>query len=391
MSGYQFIRINTYARIPNAKFDKQSIWGIVHEADRVPHACLHIQEPKPPLLLFGEPLNNMAQKLYNLADQCHDTLHRKIRIDAQLLLAGIASYPKKAHETDYNDEHFQSWLKQSIEFLKDEYGDCLRSIILHSEDESHPHIHFYAYPNPDESGVLNIRDIHVGMKARDTVKDKGLGSGKKRRKLYKDAMRELQDRYYAKVGISSGLARLGPKRQRLTRKEWRDEQNRCERLEYYEQQKKQAAKLNKALTQSNNLNSTLLGKLKKEKLILEKENFQKLELSQNSWLSKSKKVDYLLSKNKKLKNNNQSLLKKYTAIKSDYQAARENIKSLSTGATSLKNQLSKLHKLLDEKKHQLEFIKDKYHKALQIIRDPLRLFKNSRNIKNTRNEVTYES
>ncbi len=184
MSGFQFIHIDTYARIPNLKFSKQSIWGVVHEANRVPHACLHIENPKKPILLYGEQLNIMAQNLYDLADSSKDSLGRKIRKDGQLLLAGVASYPKKSQDTEYNDEHFQSWLKLSIQFLKDEYGDCLRTIILHFDDEEHPHYHFYCHPNPDENNKLDIRDIHVGMKARDTVSDKGVGSGKKRRKLF---------------------------------------------------------------------------------------------------------------------------------------------------------------------------------------------------------------
>ncbi len=388
MSGFQFIHIDTYARIPNKSFKKQSIWGVVHEADRVPHACLHIENPKRPILLYGEQLNKMAQKLYDLAEQCRDSLGRKTRKDAQLLLAGVASYPKTIEETDYNSEHFQHWLNLSIAFLKEEYGDCLRSIVLHAEDESHPHIHFYAIPNPNENSELNIRDIHVGMKARDTVSDKGIGSGKKRRKLYKDAMREFQDRYYSKVGISSGLSRLGPKRQRMTRKEWRDEQNRCDRLKYYEQQKTNIEKLSKTLSQSNEQKEQLLEALKDEKKSIEKENFQSVALSQESWFSKSSKVDYLVSKNKKLKKDNKNLFKKYISIKDDHQVITTKMKSLTSQISSLKAKLIKFQNLLNDRNRQLELIKEKYQQALAIIRDPLRLFKKSKKTNN--NEVTYE-
>jgi hypothetical protein len=388
MSGYQFIHVDTYARIPNKNFNKQSIWGIVHEADRVPHACLHIENPKKPILLYGEQLSKMAQKLYDLADKCRDSLGRKTRKDAQLLLAGVASYPKKSQDIEYNDEHFQRWLKLSVQFLKDEYGDYLRSIILHFDDELFPHYHFYCYPNPDENNRLNIRDVHVGMKARDTVSDKGLGSGKKRRKLYKDAMRAFQDRYYSKVGISSGLSRLGPKRQRMTRKEWRDEQNRCDRLKYYEQQKIEIEKLSKTLSQSNEQKEQLLEKLKDEKKSIEKENFHSLEISQASWFSKSSKVDYLVSKNTKLKKDNKNLFKKYISIKDDHQMVKTKMKSLTTQVSSLKTKLIKFQNLLNDRNRQLELIKEKYQQALAVIRDPLRLLKKSKKTNN--NEVTYE-
>jgi hypothetical protein len=387
MSGFQFIHVDTYARIPNKNFNKQSIWGIVHEADRVPHACLHIENPKKPILLYGEQLNEMAQNLYDLADKGRDLLDRKTRKDGQLLLAGIASYPKKSEDTEYNDEHFQNWLQLSILFLKDEYADCLRSIILHFDDEPFPHLHFYCHANPDRNGHLNIRDVHVGMKARDTISDKGVGSGKKRRKLYKDAMRAFQDRYYAKVGVSSGLARLGPKRQRMTRKEWHDEQNRCDRLKYYEQQKTKVERLSKTLSQSNDQKVKLLEELKDEKKAIEKENFHNLELSQKSWFSKSNKVDYLVGKNNKLKDDNKSLLKKYISIKDDHQVIKTQMKSLTSQISSLKTKLIKFQNLLNDRNRQLELIKEKYQQALAIIRDPLRLLKKS---KKTNNEVTYE-
>jgi hypothetical protein len=387
MSGFQFIHIDTYARIPNAKFSKQGIWGVVHEAGRVPHACLHIKKPERPILLYGEELNKMAQKLYDLADKARDSLGRKTRKDAQLLLAGVASYPKKSQDTEYHDEHFQNWLKLSIQFLKDEYGDCLQSIILHFSDEIYPHIHFYSHPKPDENNMLNIRDIHVGMKARDTVSDKGLGSGKKRRKLYKDAMRAFQDRYYSKVAISSGLSRLGPKRQRMTRKEWHDEQNRSDRLRYYEQQKTQIEKFSITLSQSNEQKEKLLEELKDEKKSIEKENFHNLELSQKSWFSKSSKVGYLLGKNNKLKDDNKSLLKKYISIKDDHQVIKTQMKSLTSQISSLKTKLIKFQNLLNDRNRQLELIKEKYQQALAIIRDPLRLLKKS---KKTNDEVTYE-
>lgn len=387
MSGFQFIHIETYARVPSAKHKKQSIRGIINEVERIPHACLHIKNPAAPTLVFGTNPSKVADQIYKLADECQDNLGRKIRKDAQLLLAGVVSYPKKATDTNYEDEHFQKWLKQTIEFLKVEYGSCLKSVILHSDDEEFPHCHYLVVPEPDSNGILNIRDIHPGMRARDTESDKGVGSGKVRRRLYKDAMRAFQDRYYSLVGISNGLSRLGPGRRRLTRKEWHDEQNRCEQIAFYKQEKTKIEKLSASIQLENKKKVQLLDSLKKEKKSLAKENFYKVKLGKNNWFGKSSKIDFLVTQNKKFNKKNTELLKKISSIETDYQAAKSKVKTLLAEVSLLKNKLSEFQMLLDEKRRQFELIKARYHKALEIIRNPLRLLKHSNSAES---EVTYE-
>ena len=81
-----------------------------------------------------------------------------------------------------------------MKFIASEYGDQLHTAVLHL-DESHPHVHFYVIP-------------------RET--------GKKLEA--KKAMQSYQDDYFSQVSVQCGHTRLGPRRQRLTRAEWKGQQ-----------------------------------------------------------------------------------------------------------------------------------------------------------------------
>ena len=66
-------------------------------------------------------------------------------------------------------------------------------------DEKQPHIHFYVYSDTE----VNAKALHYGHKAK---------------KNFIAAAKDFQDDYHAQVAIHCGMARLGPKRQRLTRR-----------------------------------------------------------------------------------------------------------------------------------------------------------------------------
>ncbi|ART81725.1 hypothetical protein CBP31_03030 [Oceanisphaera profunda] len=229
---YQFIHIETYAKISNKNNKKQSIFGIAKEAERAPCSCSHVTNPQPPKT-FGKSPSEIAKMAVELASKSTDPRGRKIRKDGQILLAGVASYPVRMEDLKNADdevkEHFSQWLRLTREFLRGEYGAQLQGHVVHL-DEEFPHVHFYVLPEPCESGFLHIRSVHCGMAARDTVHEKMEGAGKARARLYKAAMRSFQDRYYEHVGKPCGLARTGPKRDRLTRKEWKQEQERMKRI-----------------------------------------------------------------------------------------------------------------------------------------------------------------
>ena len=69
-------------------------------------------------------------------------------------------------------------------------------------DEEQPHIHFYVYSDTE----VNAKALHYGHAAK---------------KNFIAASKAFQDDYHAQVAIHCGMARLGPKKQRLTRAEWK--------------------------------------------------------------------------------------------------------------------------------------------------------------------------
>ena len=80
-------------------------------------------------------------------------------------------------------------------------------------DESHPHLHIYTV-DPD------ARRLVPGWQAKRAA-NAGGSSGKEANAAYRTAMQQWQDALYNDVGRYHGLDRLGPKRQRLTRPEYR--------------------------------------------------------------------------------------------------------------------------------------------------------------------------
>ena len=115
----------------------------------------------------------------------------------------MASYPRGGIEYGY-------WKQCTLEWLQIEFGEHLRTVVEHT-DETHPHVHFYVV-NPDGG---NVKDLHPGFRAA-----KGAQTPKEQRLAYNTAMRAFQDRFWEHVAGPSGLARLGPGRQRMSRAQW---------------------------------------------------------------------------------------------------------------------------------------------------------------------------
>src|SRR5690606_22889648 len=102
--------------------------------------------------------------------------------------------------------------------LKKKYGSTLRSVIEHT-DEANPHIHFYVVPELGQ----RFETVHEGRSASAEAKAQGLKKGAQNT-AYKAAMREYQDDFFTDVAIKHGMSRIGPARRRLSRQEWKQEQ-----------------------------------------------------------------------------------------------------------------------------------------------------------------------
>lgn len=211
---YQFIHVETYARI--AKGRKFAMRDIVAEAMREPAACEHVKQPTKPTTIYGETdLNRLIDEIEEDASDAVDCIGHKLRKDSQLLLAGVASFPVSVSELKEDATNYIRWRNRVIKFLQNEYGENLCSVVQHL-DEEYPHVHFFVKPIKNGRN-LDLGRLHPGRFAASDRK------AKNRQKLYKDAMKAYQDRFFESVGKPSGMTRLGPKKRRLTREQWKSE------------------------------------------------------------------------------------------------------------------------------------------------------------------------
>jgi hypothetical protein len=214
MAGYQFAHIDGYARQGGKSKTGQvmSAQQIADEAERKPGAHPHVKEPQPPIQLFGVTPSEAVQQATEWAEQAVDPRGRKLRIDGLCLGAGVVSVPDNLSE-----ELWPEYRNEMICYLKKKYGDRLKSVVEHL-DEKYRHIHFYLVPMPGES----FGSVHPGVAAARASAARGERKGMQNLE-YKNAMRSWQDEIYT-VSNNFGLARIGPRRRRLSRDGWKAEQ-----------------------------------------------------------------------------------------------------------------------------------------------------------------------
>jgi len=215
------MHVEGYARTAGkGKAGGHTVDSIAAEADRHAGACPHITAPAAPVLLFGVSPSEAAAQAKAWADKATDARGHKLRKDGLCLLAGVTSVPPHFTDKDWN-----AFKKQSLAWMKSEYGKRLVSVVEHT-DEQYRHLHFYAVPLEGE----RFDSLHDGFKAQNEA-NKSRGSRKatkEEKKLdlkagrlaYGDAMGKFQDRFYSAVGRRFGMARIGPKRRRMSRPEW---------------------------------------------------------------------------------------------------------------------------------------------------------------------------
>lgn len=217
---FQFVHVECYSI-------KTGGAGIAAEAGRKPDHSRHVDDPLPPVLLAGVEPEAAWSEIERRHSKARDRVkmkngrvaERRLRVDANVLLAAVASYPTPTTETDTDSPEFQDWQNRAIAWLTEQHGEPL-SVVLHL-DETHPHIHFLTAP--DLENGQRMADIHAGEKAKAAIGGRSAGQVAKK-KAFTDAMRGYQDSYHEAVGQHHGQARLGPKRQRLTREEWKAQQ-----------------------------------------------------------------------------------------------------------------------------------------------------------------------
>lgn len=205
---YQFIRVDEYSRIKTAK--KKSMHCIALECERKPGYTGHIHNPRKAVLVYGEPVTKIVKNLCAVAEESK-VGQRKLPKNRRILLSGIASYPISVTELGGTKEtlrnkNFRKWLDLTKDFLRKEYGQSLRSIILHL-DEEYPHIHFYCHEEPDDRGRLALDSIHPGISAERKCMENTKAA---KRQAFKNGLRSFSDRYYDSVSEKFSHMRRGP-------------------------------------------------------------------------------------------------------------------------------------------------------------------------------------
>lgn len=208
---FQFAHIETYARRPamRAKGDqKHSVADILGEASRTPGYCPHVAQPGEPEVVAGlHPTELLAR---------HDALVESRRIagkrnkqDVHTLAAAVYSWPELVEYTDR--QRFYQFVRDVLEFHRKHVGP-IDSAIVHW-DETYPHLHIY-------TSDMDARRLSPGWRVKREVLEAG-GDAKAAGLAYRHAMRNWQNLFYAEVGQINALDRYGPRRQRLTRAQFR--------------------------------------------------------------------------------------------------------------------------------------------------------------------------
>lgn len=271
---FQFIHMEAYSLRANqqggknAKFNKEvkarTVSEVLGEVLRKEGFCNHIQEPEAPGVLYGD-LNNIEAdcKAYH---QNHKNIDKNgkakaLRSDANVLIAGVVSL--EGIKENYDD--WDKYKTDVVEYLKEKYGDNLAAVVEHT-DEENPHLHFYLVPKIGQK----LDELHDGKNAVLELKKKEPKALKgKQNKAYIEAMRVFQDDFYNKVSKKYGLAKIGPARDRVSRK-------------IYFEQKKSAEEYRKTIKQIEEnkffidaefeqAKKNIAKEIEKEKLSFEKE------------------------------------------------------------------------------------------------------------------------
>jgi DNA repair exonuclease SbcCD ATPase subunit len=236
---FQFVHVMACGRRgvhrKNSTKRKDSMSDICDEMIRTPHACSHVIDPKPPNVVFGlhpvEAFSLAAER----AEQAVDKAGRKLRIDALVVLVGVASWPELTadvrRDTQANARYLQ-WREATISWLMCQWGTQLKSGVEHM-DEERPICTTWLCPSWIRTGGSASTASTAGIAPRR--KEAG-GTPLEQKKAYQEAMRRFQDDYYEQVAVRFGLTRLGPRRQRLSRSQWKEQKRQAASLAHAQAQ-----------------------------------------------------------------------------------------------------------------------------------------------------------
>lgn len=232
MPGPIFLHFQTYSRKANAAGN--SVAQVIAEALRRPDFSAHVENPQPPRVVLGIPATFEDDHAAHVEARSTEvkrkgkTYRKGIRTDRHTLATAVASYPlthdQIAAGGDAAAALHREWEAATVKWMQDRYGDQVKAVLAH-EDESHPHLHFWLLPDDQDA---RADTLHPGKVAKRLAEDEARAAGLNDREAVrvgnialKAAMRDTLEDYWREVGQPLGMTRDGPKRQRLTRAEWK--------------------------------------------------------------------------------------------------------------------------------------------------------------------------
>jgi hypothetical protein len=231
----QFLHGETYACIgahcKNSSARRSGIDDIRAELMREPQACSHVVAPLPPAIVFGDHPDDVIAAIKAKAAQAVDKAGHRLRCDTPILFAGVSSWPvpQAAIEKDPAEAaRYRAWRNDTVAWLHARWGAALGTVVEHI-DEKYPHVHFWVVPDFTAGRRLQISSVHPGYGAASAAAEAG-ETRKQQQNAYKQAMTAWQNDYHQEVGVKHGLTRIGPRRQRLTRAEWIEQQRQASAL-----------------------------------------------------------------------------------------------------------------------------------------------------------------
>jgi len=229
-----FIHCQSFSRKPNRA--GQSVSQVIGEGLRSGGYHPHVEEPKPPVPLFGDPGGFQRLHDAHVAERRTHALkngkvcERAIRTDRHTIFTIVASYPVPTDAVEASPDElarFKRWVDLTLAWVLEQYRDQLKVAFVHP-DETYPHIHFWLLPddpNADATilhpGKVAKREVEARLKSEGVPPREAVAAGNR---ALKSAMRGWQDSYHRAVGAPLGMLRDGPKRRRLSRAQWAAEQ-----------------------------------------------------------------------------------------------------------------------------------------------------------------------
>ena len=104
----------------------------------------------------------MLVRIKENAEKYRDPIGRKMRADAPVLVAGVASFPRVEAEKRPRALCPVGVINNRLSPGK--YGDNLRAVVMHN-DEEQPHLHFFVCSDTE----VNAKALHYGHKAKKRI------------------------------------------------------------------------------------------------------------------------------------------------------------------------------------------------------------------------------